>query len=508
LIGPVCYIERSADGVGIHRVRLVGERGSEVWDAGESPPETAPELAAAWIRERLDKDSNGVAAIVADSSGGLCAWMDVPSESPEVLSAAIRQREGGIWGGWSSDDEGPGVAEHGSTSVQALAVAPSRAPVISLPDVSIRVLIDSLDGMGVRVGRVESIWHAMALAWTRSDSSDRDDRFAGSDETDIGVLLIDRDASSAWHALWAWGRGGLLTAGGIARVPEGAIVGVGSDAKQLAGRLSADWLAWSAQIGRSPRRVVCLVPDDDATDPSPLLSAISKTFSDSSIDAVRVPDGTEATLARLAERTPGGRLAREASTDDPRSSLVALGRRPGRSHRAMYRWATLAMLITGGALAALGWKLDSVGSESAERAEQIRADNRAAFAEAFPLQADHAFPSDVINARLNELRQASRGPDNTVRSKPIMEEIDTLSLILNNAGDLQLVDMSFQYELATATVIVPDTETGELLPDMLNGASRHLQWSGQFTRQGGRRGNNNELRYSLTGSWRDSGSGQ
>ena len=506
MIGPVCFIERTPDGVGIHRVRLIGERGSELWESGDTGADAAPTEAAAWVRERLDKDAGGLAAVVIDGSGGLCAWMDTPSDSPELLAAAIRQSESGVWGDWSGSDDEAGVAERGGSSIQALSTLEGRVPVIAMPDVSVRVFIDALDGLGVRVGRIESLWHAIALAWSGRTQTD-DDRFAGSDEAEVGVLQIERGASGSWTAVWAWGSGGRLSAGGDARVPEGAIVGIEADANQLAGRLSSDWLAWSAQLGRAPKRLVCLLPDDPATDPSPLLAAISRTLSDSSIDAVRVSDATEATLARLAERTPGGKLAREASADDPRSSMVELGRRPGRSHRAMYRWTTLAMLIAGAALAALGWKLDRAGTQSQEMAMSIRAENRAEFAETFPLHADHAFPDDVINARLNELRQAARGPDESASNKPIMEAMDTLTLILGNAVDVQLVDMSFQYELATATVIVPDTETGELLPEMLNAASRHLQWTGQFARQSGRRANTTELRYALTGSWRGSGDG-
>ena len=180
--GPAVYVERDPSGQRLVGLRLIGDMQEERY----SVPDEAGSLegvrfAAEWLRARIDATTGGnIGLLCLDPRGAVCSWLDVPGSDASVVRAAVRQKSPGAWGDWSampaleaaetveslvpvggSSLEPLGNRELAKTGGQGLILgrkkadendAPStRAAVLAMGDLPVKLLIDALDEMKIEV---------------------------------------------------------------------------------------------------------------------------------------------------------------------------------------------------------------------------------------------------------------------------------------------------------------------------------------------------------------------
>ena len=274
----VAYLQRAERGIVTLRVRLVGQRADEVFDLPATGSDQLEMSAAAlWLSEHLPKDSprdRALDLLCLDADGLTCAWVNTPSADPSVVramalaGAAVEGNEGGagVLGIYASNPmesalQPLGADTPGGNRAAAKGQGPSsirrRMGVLAGSDIAGRLLVDALDARGLGVGAACSLWHAMARAWDPASGTTPSESSA---TITTGVVIIEPGTSPRLH--WVWSRHGELLAGGTARVAVGS-----SGAPKLhegdSSRLAADWLAWAAQLGLSPSRLIVVIPEPD-----------------------------------------------------------------------------------------------------------------------------------------------------------------------------------------------------------------------------------------------------
>jgi hypothetical protein len=357
---------------------------------------------------------------------------------------------------------------------------------LSVPDVSARLFVDALDDKGVFVDRAISLWHAMAMAWDPAGPAAaggaRGGEVVASSAPATAVVLVD----PAGRLVWAWSRSGeLLAAGSIRLVQErteaaGAVV-VG--APEI-GRLATDWLGWSLQLGVAPARVVCVGPrtsEEGGLSQQDLGMTLGRLWPGATVDLAVHEDPIGATLHRLAtmEEDPA------IPTGDGRTALIDLSRRPGRAHRAVFRWASLAVLAGAAALLGVAWKGFSAAATANEEQrkkhdETIKAvTDVAAPKSALDQERVKGDPVGFLRAQIESKRKSSTRLEGIEPPKPILPELETLSMVLGSAGaGVELDQISMQNSVITLYVVVPDVATGEALAASLNDvAGSHVEWT-------------------------------
>ncbi len=492
--GRVCFLGRAGDG--LNEVRLVGLRTEESWkprplEGEESAMRDAAE-AAAWVAERTAEASIGYLCVDVDGSN--CLWLTSPGADARVLAAAMSSGEGASsWGGTAPED----------SSVQALAAPPvaprarrlpggrragptdaeagHRLAVLSVPDATAKLVIDALDDRGVEVARSGSLWHAMALAWDPASplmgSGAAKAEVVGTEAPVTAVVLVDPTG----RLVWCWSRSGELLAGGanLTQVAgeEGARVGKGD-----VGRLVADWLAWSVQLGVTPARAVCVTPELAGADgdfgPRELGAALGRGWSGATVDMAVVVDPIGATLGRLA------------GSDSPaRAGLDALSARPRRVHRSMYQWASLAVGLAAVALLAVGVKAWRGAGESSEKLKAVMAETKKTVLDAAPppgndpvlVATAESNPKRYIDDRLATKRASSMVSTGLPQAKPILSELESLSLVLGTEG-IELEEIMLSDSLIHVHVYVPESKVAEDLKEALERvANDHCDWTIQYT---------------------------
>lgn len=532
--GRVCYLARAPRTDGPAVVRLVSPASDEIWEQ-PGPPADAAEItartraAAAWVAERAargDGPRNEIALMCVDVEGATCGWLTAPSADESVVSAVLSQG-GGDWAGAGTDVGAAGGVwsppNRNESTVQALAAAvvprgmtlrprkraaatSEKLAVVAVPDVDARLFIDALDEHGVGVDRCVSLWHAAALAWDPAPvaSSVRGDVVAVSAAT-TAVVVID----PAGRLIWAWSRqGSLLAAGTIRLVREqhddaGTVV-LG---QQDVGRLTADWLSWSMQLGAAPARIVCVGPTTGeghgGLSPAALGTALGRAWPGAAIDLAVHEDPLGATLGRLA-----GLEIPEGSAFDGRGGLVALSKRPGRAHRSLYHWGAIAIVAVAGLLGALGWQ----AFRAAGNAAAALRDSKAATSEAVlklmkqsgrnlsaleqaKLEGNAA---DFLAEALAKKKEALNPNTGLEPAKPILHELDTLSYVLGTK-EIEIDQIQLMNSGVIVYVSVPDTPTGEAIKAALDGVrDSKCDWRAEFG--GGRRTGKQGV--TLYGKWK------
>lgn len=297
--------------------------------------------------------------------------------------------------------------------------APQRLAVLAVPDLAVRLLLDELDRLSVRVGEVTSVWHASARAWDPSNAAalspgrlgddHGDDRLVASSDPVTAVVVIE--PTGRLH--WSWAQsGGLLAAGTmrVARVeatmPDAEPAG---DADALprpdvpisvieihradVGRVVAEWLSWAAELGLSPSRVVCIGPGNVVcgglegdlpvvTGVGAVGAALAKGWQGAAATAAVIDDPVSTALQRLAAAagrgnvqppagsvgsTPGrarGGAATVRSDDDGRRTLAVTASRPGRAVRTLYAWRGAVLVALAGLLGAGGYVLNRSAADA------------------------------------------------------------------------------------------------------------------------------------------------
>lgn len=527
----VCHLERADRGCRIISARFVTSEIDERWTSSRLADATAEASlldaaeAARWVRDRVASlPGRRLDAVCVDADGSVCTWLTAPSSEHSVVVAAFSQGQDTLVGGGAEVNGQAGALSLEATAVQAIADVPGggasrwsrrgatvttgrRLAVLALPDAAVRVFLDELDAHGMSPQRVESLWHAMARAWdavaTGEAPGPKADRVVAENQRTTAVVLIDPRGMLCW----CWSRGGRLLTGGTIRIGhvEGDEGGVCVESSDV-GRLTTDWLAWSAQLGAAPDRVVCVTPGlngSSGLDDGGLGRALSSVWPGAGVDMVVHDDPVGATLRRLA-RMDGSSIPETGAT-----TLLPLTRRPARAHRAMHVWAAVAIVAVSCVLAALGIRADRAAGELAAAAVTLGQETRK---EVEPIDAQiAASPLMVRELRslVEQMEQRVARPDSGAVSRPIMQELLTVAMILSGFTEagVEVEMMDINLVAGRVDVLVPQTAEGtfaaEQLERSLQAVRSSLAWQGRFgtATVGGAMGPRN--RYTLTGVWRE-----
>jgi len=519
----VAYMRRVRRGGLLGGLRLVGATGEASWQprAGSEQEASAFMDAAKWIKQTLEgpRSRDALETLVLDANGAACSWLTCTSTDLSTVGAAAR-------GAGVADDESGGSSTSPveffapsdmDSSVQPLGVeikpeskhtflksrkskdapVPQRVAVLATSDVPGRVLVDELDRLGVRVGHVCTIWHAMASAWgTTANSpgnpvkgaSSRESVATSSGDAIVGVVLIDPDG----QLLWCWAHEGELLASGSMRLRTLRAVTVGGGDEDAAaviacdagdvGRLVNEWLGWSMQLSRGPTRVVCVLPEsmgDVQPDDSPVMragefgEAFASKWAMASVDAVVHDDPIAATLKRMVnvlEATPA------SATLQPGQALLTLSNRPNVQTRRLYVWGAAALFAIAGAVGALGWMFQRQAANAEERAMGYRAAWQKPAKDIYPQAFDAGFqkglsPLAKLTDEVKRREDAMSKPTIASDIKPVMAELEKISLVLS-APNVKVENIVLDSgSVPRVMVVVPTTRDAELLLEGLRRVS-------------------------------------
>lgn len=531
----IAYVSRSQRGARIDSIRLVGLSSDESWPAsGEATRESdrSAEQAAAWLHERLStlRDGQSLTLLCLDADGGVCAWLNSPTLDPASVAALARQ--GPMHPGATEEDESPDTsprvpdaieffagdalqssieplndAPEESAGGRGLALLQRRKPadarprkvaMLALSDVQGRLVVDALDGLGVPVEETCSVWHLLCRAWDPGAA-----KTGGAAEAEILTAVVMTEPETG-RLIWAWSRGGKLVAGGSLRL------GGGENGPELVqadvSRLSAEWLAWSAQLSAAPQRVVCVL--DKAAEDGPQGSlgargfgeALGKAWPGAVIDAGVHDDPVLATLrraARLLEGTP------RPQNPAPTTALVGLTARPTRQHRLMYIWLAGALLACAAVVGMTAWILHARSAAANRAAERWRA----TWTEFLQKENPEAIRPRVGKTAQEFLREQVlrreaqiRPPDRADEALPIMQELEAISMVIGN-GDYGLDSVELAPTGARVTVFAKSLRDAEVLVPALGAisGSRLQDWSVTIPRESG--GDGSRIRAVYRATW-------
>lgn len=522
-----CLVEREEHGDRIRRVRLLGQHAEAVWEsprvdaAASSTPEDEVRSAAEWIAQRLSVDGDRLGPIVLDTTGAHCAWVQAATADVGAVRAAYGRGGESALDEFESDlgfedeqDESDvlgGRLTPLEASIETLGPAYEsghgvRIGVVVAPDAVARLLLDELDDRGISPSGVTTLWHALALAASPIDSDkSTPSRVVAESPTVGGCVLVQPEG----NLLWAWGRAGCLLAAGSMRLAvhdDGPIV-----ARQDLARLVNDWVAWSAQVGVSPARVLvlsCPLAVDRASSEGRALSApgVASALADLWPEAV-LDIEVDADPARAALRRAEG-----LDTDDlsPGRALVSLATRPGRSLRRGYQLLGLALAMAGVALIAVGYRWHSQVEGIRSDASSIRL---AYMAEIETVEAMLGKPGVIRGDMVpmmrlaSEIDQATRASEiRRAAPRPVLEELEGVSLLLQELGGrveltkIEITTAAFQVTLSSNDAAAVG-DINRLLNELdLNG--RALRWRVESLGRGA------SYTVRMIGTWEREGAGR
>jgi len=459
LTDPALFLERTVRGVRLERARLLGPDFEREWAAPEeAEAEDLPALAGAWVVETLASQrlARRIGLLVVDTAGSCCAWVSTPGGDGRMVPALVRQ---GVLAGAAGEASGfggstaPGATLGGELDLPGAgsiegwsdgaghAGEEARIAAVSVADAAVRVLLDVLDAGGVRVDVVQSLWQASASGWVRpmGDGSGAMDagRVVAEDAGLVAAVVVEPRGRLNW--CWATGNGSPVAAGSL-RLPRRAGDATGGEASVLlgsaeAGRLAADWLGWSAQLGRGPGRVRVILPSAGGPDPGEAGHAIGSAWPDATVELITDDDPVGRTVRAAALRAGG--TPDEGDTGDlpPARALVGLTRRPGRDHRSAHLWLgaglALVAVLAGVVGAAIGSARRSVQAQSVEMRARWTSAATSAGADRFgPVGAASVVDAmeRLLSAERRRLEPTEAGPV----LMDVMSEVDTLAQVLGN----------------------------------------------------------------------------
>lgn len=447
--------------------------------ADNAAPDPIPDIrnAADWIRTLLAasaSDSGLLPVLCLDPEGAVCSWITTTGGSPGLIAAVARS--GPTLTAESPEGEAaastptplayfapspldssieslsaprrrePSPAEKGKPAPRAAVHVGERTAVLGVSDAAVRVLIDELDQRGVECRAVVTLWHAMAAAWDASTAA-----VAGSQAADAApasaCVLIDPEG----RLIWSWSRSGRLLAGGMFRVPL-APLSEEPDAETApwpgpadAARLTAEWLAWSVQLGVAPTRIVGVLPSasGEAGAAQDFGAALARGWSNATLDLTTHHDPILATLTRF--RTPSARdalaappaaLALAAQPSEPGAArLRELTCRPATAHRRLFYAASIAILGAAAGLAGLAWNFSRSASHNERLADGLlagaRDDARAVYPTTDAVRTNAELIED-LRALVGEERANLEPAASLEPNMPVLEEFATLALVVGN----------------------------------------------------------------------------
>ncbi len=449
-----CYIERSEGGSRIVGLRLIGDRTDDRWAApADDTPAAVLAAAAGWIAQRLrGAGESSLTRLSLDSAGTMCSWVSTPSDDPMIVAAACEQTD--MLPIVEKDEPLAGPVSPASVQVLAepgtlRAGAPARrVAALADRDVIGRLLADELDERGIHIEHAGSFLHDIARAWDPAapgaDSARREGENIVESQPPLCAVVV---VEPGGRLSWSWSTAGALDAGGT------LLVG-GATAAEHVQRLTMDWLAWSAQLGRVPVRIVCVGVSAGGLSLGEFAQALARTWGRATTDAVEDEDPVGTTLRRAMG--PG------SSPDDPRGALVRLSNRPGRLHRGMWRWGAIALAALAAFLGVVSWHWWAMAGDLRTLAATHETTWRAEIAQAVPDLAASERPMTELRSRVETLRP--KKPTSPVpAAKPILEE---LRLVSEQISGYELVRLSMGSGLQLAPRIslrVTDTRDAEEL---------------------------------------------
>lgn len=516
----VCYIQREDRGAVLRRLRVIGAKADDAWEPPTEDPAALGRTvssAAAWIADRLSAKPGGrlggrvLDRLCLDPDGGVCGWITANAADTRMVRAVIEQEAAG-----DSDDPFTDASAHagrfpdlpGEVNYQPLAAGravetgPSRTPVLAVPDIAARSLIDALDEQGVQVGSCVTIWQAMIAAWAHtSASTPQSERVVAESSPVFAVVLC----VPGERVIWAWGRGSSTIAAGAFRTRLGVRPTPGllleeppevrgtnghaapnGAAAALGGRLATEWLAWSAQIGHVPSRVLWVSPVGTTPhngsgagvglDSSEIARALSRAAPRASFDAIDDPDPVGLTLRRLAENLDEGGPGHASGAD---AQLVTLSNRPGRAHRGMYRWLAILLLAASAAIGTFAWTFWQQRGEAINALANVRANQLALLEAGAPELVNDRLA--VVNLRSMVNEATGPAPVQIPPQKPVLRELETLAFVLGNP-DYEVQEIDIGAISVSFRVLVDGTVAYEQLEQSLFGiAGSSVLWSTPLT---------------------------
>lgn len=499
----VCYIERAERGVLPLRLRLLSTRVEESWsfpavrNDDRAALQRGLQEAAEWLAGQLKAHSRaGLGALVLDADGARCGWVTAHSADPDAIGAMLRQAAEPMNEEDAAHTVGstpqlalnPDVRVAGGTSFQPLGarqVATKSGPfarppqgagpqrrrmgVAAVPDTTIRLLLDELDSRGVEVSRIVTVWHALAEAFDTAGAN-RADRVVAAPGGTTAQILAD---PAGGRLLWAWTRDATPIAGGAFRLPRG--MATSEEPASLAfgrpelARLASEWIAWSTQLGASPTRLRLVLPGEAWSDTESLGECVAAVWPGATADIAFDDDPVALTLTRFADSLGDPRL-----TDGGKTTIQGLASRPGRQHRAMYRWSAAAIVLAAGVMGLAAYQVHASAGLARAAAQEHRTEWRKKAGALLPAVNEGARAVELwdlravedIQLELDRQRRAV-APVATAPAKPILQELETLSFVLGNA-DYKLESLDLAESAVTITVIVADTAAYEELTAALN----------------------------------------
>ena len=278
LSSRVCYIEREDRGAVLRCLRVLGAQTDDTWqaptgDTGLDPTGRSFASAASWVGDRLNGRLGGrvLDRLCLDVDGAVCSWVTSNSTETRLVRAVIEQEN-------TQDSDDPFAVGQagagrfpdlpGEVGYQALGTnrpkgeGAVRIPVLAVPDVAARALIDALDESGVQIGSCVTLWQAMLKAWSAGSSSSSERIVVETHPVVAVVLCVPGD-----RVVWAWGRSGTPIATGAFRTRLGTgpsnrmMLDAGESAEpgnhpvaaSFGGRLSAE-CSRGARRSAKPRR--------------------------------------------------------------------------------------------------------------------------------------------------------------------------------------------------------------------------------------------------------------
>ena len=484
----VCYLKRGWRGGSIASVQLVSLAGEDRIaseasraDSNALPGEVSPEAAARFVSESLAqvRGPATLALLCLDAEGSAASWVASPTHDRSAIASLVRMGQHGGDGESSrnraspleqigqdpyaasieplSGDTGPGAGTGTGLLTRKRSAKPEaskiseRVGVLSMVDAPARVLIDELDRLGVTVEGVASVWHAMAQALDPTPE--------GTDVAHAPVVAIVA-AETDGRVLWAWSRGRELLAAGsiraVAQANEEGEIGVAlGDAE--AARIINDWLAWGAQLCVAPSRVIAVLPESDDMGQTSRKFAmrLGSSWQDATVDATVAPDPMSLVLRRLAERIEGTPDVKSAAEPTATTRLVGLSTRPGKRHRSMMRWGAAAVLAAAGVCVMLGLRIRAAAERANETATQ--------WTDVWRPQVETVYPAAltpqpgksaraILQEEVDRQRKRLAPPPAIDPAPPLMQELETLSMVLANA-DTSIRTISMDSRLPTIEIV-------------------------------------------------------
>lgn len=541
------FVQRDCAGGAITGLRLFHLRGTASWQvphvkkAVDDPLATIA-AAAEWTAEQLKTAPGpGHLTVVLDAQGSTCQWLATPSADDAAIRATVRDaitsgsdEEGGVALSWLAEAT-PGT----DTSVQGLSdvsvatetATRQRLALVSVTDLPARVLLDELDKRDIVVGRVCSIWHAMALAWdpaakNRPAPSADDDRVVAASEPVGAVVTIDPSGLLTW----SWSQQGTLIAGGTlllrrdqARAEDDADdadrpglrlagaapqepdahpgVSVIEVVRSDIGRLSSDWIGWSVQLGLAPARIAVIGPDNITCSgldfDLPAMSGVAavgsglgKHWPGAAVHAAVDADATGRTVQRLMDLENGvGSSGDQVAAVDPRLSLTELSSRPGAADRKLHRWAGLALVVFALAVGVVGWKVGRTVSDVQSQADALR-DNQTkllqSVANVAPAALKDEAPELLLKSKRIEMEKARADQKD---EEPILAEAERVLMVISSVPDVRLKALQInslgilsKFELSVPLEGDQGPTVKDQLADKHLGSRREVKWDGRHVR--------------------------